>query len=217
MLVGERMSRPVITVHPEMPIQEAHKLMQREKIRRLPVVDRAGHLVGLISERDVLHASPSDATSLSVWELNYLISKITVEDVMVTDVTTVSKTTPVEAAARIMADKKIGGMPVVDNSEVVGVITETDLFKIFLEMLGARYAGLRVTALVPNIAGELAQITSAIYDAGGNFISLSTALGDSTETGLVTFKVEGMVQEKLREVIEPLVEEIVDLREMESS
>lgn len=217
MLVGERMSRPVITVHPEVAILEAQKLMQREGIRRLPVVDQAGHLVGLVSERDLLHASPSDATSLSVWELNYLISRISVEDVMVKDVTTVSKDTPVEVAARIMADKKIGGLPVVDNSEVVGVITETDLFKIFLEMLGARSAGMRVTTMVPNIPGELAQITTAIHGAGGNIISLSTALGDSTETGLVTFKVEGIDKDKLQDVIEPLVEEIVDLREMESS
>jgi acetoin utilization protein AcuB len=216
MLVGERMSKPVISVQPQMPIQEAHNLMKRERVRRFPVVTQAGKLVGIVSESDLLHASPSDVTSLSVWELNYLISRIKVEEVMSRDVRTVAEDTPVEAAARIMADNKIGGMPVVRDGEVVGMITETDLFKIFLEMLGARYAGVRLTALVPNIPGELAQITSAIHDNGGNIISLSTALGDSTETGLVTIKVEGIEAETLRTLVGPLVEEIVDLRETAS-
>lgn len=216
MLVGERMSHPVITVHPDLPVQEALNLMRREKIRRLPVVDQRGKLVGLVSERDLLHASPSDATSLSVWELNYLLSKIEVGEVMTENVQTVTDDTPVEVAARIMADHKFGGMPVTRGEEVVGIITETDLFTIFLEMLGARYRGVRVTCIAPNIPGELAEITTAVYERGGNFVSLSTALGDSTETGLVTFKVEGLKIEDMREILEPLVDEIVDIRETTS-
>lgn len=216
MLVGERMSHPVITVHPDLPVQEAMNLMRREKIRRLPVVDQRGKLLGIVSERDLLHASPSDATSLSIWELNYLLTKIQVSEVMTKDVKTVTDDTPVEVAARIMADHKFGGMPVTRDGEVVGIITETDLFRIFLEMLGARYRGVRVTCLAPNIPGELAEITTAVYKKGGNFISMSTGLGDSTETGLVTFKVEGLEIEELREILEPLVDEIVDIRETES-
>lgn len=214
MLVGERMSRPVITIHPEMAIQEALNEMRREKVRRFPVVDQRGRLVGIVSERDLLHAAPSDATSLSVFELNYLLSRIPVGEVMTADVLTVSEDTPVEVAARMMADNKIGGMPVTNNGEVVGIITETDLFKIFLEILGARYAGLRVTTEMPNIPGELAQVTAAIYEGGGNIISLSTALGETTETGLVTFKIEGMEKEDVVKALEPLIEEIVDIREV---
>lgn len=212
MLVGERMSQPVITVHPDLPIQEALNMMQREGIRRLPVTDQRGKLVGIVSERDLLHASPSDATSLSAWEINYLLSKIEVGEVMSRDLVTVSEDTPVEIAARTMADNKIGGLPVMRGDELVGVITETDLFRIFLEILGARHAGVRVTALAPNIPGELAQITSALHKNGGNIISLSTALGDSTETGLLTFKVEGIDVDQVRELLEPLVDEIVDIR-----
>jgi acetoin utilization protein AcuB len=214
MLVGERMSRPVITIHPDLPIQEALNEMRREGIRRFPVVDKRGRLVGIVSERDLLHASPSDATSLSIFELNYLISRITVSEVMTEEVMTVTEDTPVEVAARMMADNKIGGLPVTKNGDVVGMITETDLFKLFLEILGARYGGLRVTASVPNIPGELAQITSAVYEAGGNIISLSTALGETTETGLVTFKIEGVESDELKSILEPLVEEIVDLRQV---
>ncbi|MGA9532812.1 MAG: CBS and ACT domain-containing protein [Anaerolineales bacterium] len=216
MLVGERMSKPVISVPPTTPIQEALNMMRRERVRRFPVVTQDGKLVGIVSQSDLLHASPSDATSLSIWELNYLISRIKVEDVMTHDVLTVTNDTPVETAARIMADSKIGGMPVMRDGHVVGMITETDLFKIFLEMLGARYAGVRLTVLIPNIPGELAKITSSIHGNGGNIISLTTALGDSTETGLVTIKVEGIGKDQLRSLVEPFVDEIVDIRETES-
>ena len=128
MLVKERMSDPVITVHPDMPMHEALNLMRSEPIRRLPVVDKPGRLVGIVSERDLLHAAPLDATSLSIWELHYLLSRVTVGKIMTRQVITVTEDTPLEDAARIMADRKIGGLPVVCNGEVVGIVTETDLF-----------------------------------------------------------------------------------------
>jgi len=212
MLVGERMTRPVITVRPEMPIQDALKMMRTEHIRRAPVVDERGRLVGVVSERDLLHASPSEATSLSIWEVHYLLSKITVERVMAKKVVTVAEDTPSEEAARIMADNKIGGLPVLRGTEVVGMVTETDLFKVFLELLGAREAGVRLSALVADQPGELAKLTSAIFKAGGNILALGTFLGESTENRMVTAKVEGIDQAGLRKIVEPLVERIVDLR-----
>src|SRR5215211_8627214 len=143
MFVGERMSRPVISVSPDEPINEVLAMFKREHIRRAPVM-KSGKLLGIVSERDLLNASPSSATTLSVWELNYLISKVKVKDVMSKKVITVDKDTPIEEAARIMADTKIGGMPVTSTGRVVGIITETDLFKIFLELMGARHKALRV-------------------------------------------------------------------------
>ena len=168
MLVGERMSHPVISVRQDMPITDALNMMRREHIRRAPVI-KDGKLIGIVSDKDLLNASPSPATSLSVWEMNYLLSKITVKDVMTKDVLTVTEDTPIEEAARIMADNKIGGLPVVRNDGVVGIITETDLFKIFLELMGARDIGVRVTALVHEERGQLARLTQAIANAGGNF------------------------------------------------
>ena len=212
MLIRERMSKPVITIHPNMPLQDALDLMRKEQIRRLPVVDNHGCLIGIVSEGDLLHASPSDATSLSVYEVNYLLSKITVEEVMSKIVITVTEDTPLEEAARIMADNKIGGLPVVRDNEVVGVITETDLFKIFLELLGAREPGIRVAALVPDDPGELSQLTKAIFNIGGHILSLGTFLGDSSENREVTFKVEGVNEQDLQKSIEPFVERIVDIR-----
>jgi acetoin utilization protein AcuB len=207
------MSHPVISVQSEMPIQEALNLMRREKIRRAPVVDKRGKLIGIVSETDLLHASPSDVTSLSVWELNYLLSKITVNEVMTKEALSVSPDTPVEVAARMMVDNVIGGMPVLREGEVVGMITETDLFKLFLEMLGARYPGVRVTAEVPNQPGELAKVTAAIHSNGGNILALTTALGESTETAVLTIKVEGIESDKLRNLLAPLVENFIDFRE----
>jgi acetoin utilization protein AcuB len=140
MFVGERMSKPVITLRPDSPVHDALAMFRKEHIRRAPVMDN-NELVGIASERDLLNASPSSATSLSVWELNYLISKVTVKDVMTRGVITVSEDTPIEEAARIMADKKIGGLPVMDGKRLVGIITETDLFKVLLELMGARDKG----------------------------------------------------------------------------
>ena len=96
MLVGKRMTKPVITVSPDLPIQEAMAQMRREKVRRFPVVNEKGHLVGIVSEKDLLNAAPSDATSLSIYEVNYLISKITVERVMTRDVITIDEDCPIE-------------------------------------------------------------------------------------------------------------------------
>ncbi len=213
MLVGERMTHPVITIRPKMPIHDALNLMEKEHIRRLPVVDKKGNLVAMVSERDLLHASPSDATSLNIYELNYLLSKITIDHIMSTDVITVDKETPIEEAARIMADNKIGGLPVVLNKKVVGIITETDLFRVFLEMLGAREPGVRISALVPNTPGELAKLTKAIFDEGGNIIALGTFQGQSSENREITLKVSGINSEVLKKTIEPYIEQIIDVRE----
>ncbi|MCK5645838.1 MAG: CBS domain-containing protein [Anaerolineales bacterium] len=217
MLVGERMTVPVITIAPEVPIQDALQLMRKSKIRRLPVVDKNNALVGLVSEKDVLNASPSDATSLSVWELNYLLSKIETGDIMITDVIIVSPDTPIEEAARIMADNKIGSLPVIDGAEIVGIVTETDLFKTFLELLGARQSGVRLTALVPDVPGELAALTSALRDIGGNIVALGTFLGESEQTRTITIKVGGIDLPTLKSAVEPFVEKITDIRVVEAS
>ena len=213
MLVGERMSSPVITVKPDLPIQDALNLMRQEHVRRFPVVNERGHLVGIVSERDLLHASPSDVTSLSIWEINYLLSKITVKTIMTRDVITITEDTPLEDAARIMADNKIGGLPILRNDDLVGIITETDLFRIFLELLGAREPGVRVAALVPNIPGELAKLTKAVFDIGGNIVALGTFLGESSENREVCIKVADVSAADLEEAIEPIVEKVIDIRD----
>ena len=211
MLVGERMSSPVITISPDLPIIDALGLMKHEKIRRTPVV-KDGMLVGIVSDKDLLNASPSPAASLSVWEINYIMSKITIREVMTKNVLTVMVDTPIEEAARIMADNKIGGLPVIKDDKIVGIITETDLFKVFLELMGARDEGVRVTAYIPEQRGVLARLTQAIAGAGGNFIAFGQFHGEDKTNWLLTFKVEGLTEEKVKELIEPIVLKISDIR-----
>ena len=148
MLVRERMSREPVTITSDVSVTDALRLMHERKIRRLPVLDSHGKLVGIVSDQDLLYASPSPVSSLSVWEMHYLLAKLKVEEVMTRKVITVTEDTPLEEAARIMADNKIGGLPVMREDKLVGIVTETDLFKIFLELLGARLPGVRVTALI---------------------------------------------------------------------
>ena len=211
MLVGQRMSRPVITVSPDLPITEALTLLKRNNIRRAPVVKR-GKMVGIITVADIMNASPSQATSLSIWEVNYLISKIKVDAVMTKKVLTVQEDIPIEDAAKLMVDTKIGGMPVMRGKEIVGMITETDLFKVFLEMMGARHMGVRVSYLMVNRAGEIAKLSKVLYENGGNILSLGTFAGETPSNVLVTMKLEGIELETLRILLEPLVVEIQDIR-----
>jgi acetoin utilization protein AcuB len=212
MLVQERMSKSPITITEDTPIHRALKFMRDEKVRRLPVLNDKGELVGIVSERDLLYASPSPATSLSIHEIHYLVSKITVGEVMTRDVITVSEYTPLEEAARIMADNKIGGLPVVRDGKLVGIITESDLFKIFIEILGARDMGVRVSMLVPEQPGVLADITRAIADMGGNIISLGTFLGEDPTNRLITVKVADVPEGRLVAEMKALALEIEDAR-----
>lgn len=211
MLVGERMSHPVITISPEMPIVDALNLMKRERIRRAPVV-KDGHLVGIVSDKDLLNASPSPVTSLSVWEMNYLLSKITVKEVMTKKVISVQELTPIEEAARIMVDNKIGGLPVMRDGDLVGIITETDLFKIFLELMGAREFGVRVTALIFEERGQLAKLAGTIANAGGNFIAFGQFAGTTPNNRLISFKVTGLEEHQVKDLTLPLIEKLVDIR-----
>jgi acetoin utilization protein AcuB len=214
MLVRDRMSKHPITITTDVHIDEALKVMRDNKVRRLPVVDKDGRLVGITSEMDLLYASPSPATSLSVYEIHYLMARITVQDVMTKEVISIEENTPLEEAARIMVDNKIGGLPVVRDGKLVGIITETDLFKIFLELLGAREKGVRLTLQVPNKKGVLASITSQIAQMGGDIISLGTFLGEDPAEGLLTVKVAEVPQDQLVEALETPEMKLVDSREV---
>jgi len=126
---------------------------------------------------------------------------------------TVTEEVPIEEAARIMADRQIGGLPVVRGGTLVGIITESDLFRVFIELFGARQKGVRLTMVVPNQRGELAKVTAAITAAGGNIIALGTFLGDDPTRGLLTVKVDGLPKDQLVGALAPLALKIEDARE----
>ena len=196
MLVIERMSRPPITIVGEATVEEALSILAENKQRHLPVVDADENLVGIVSEKDLLRARGEDA----------------IAKVMTQDVITVTEYTALEDAARIMADHKISSLPVMRDGRLVGIITETDLFKIFLELLGAREEGVRLTMLVPEEKGILASLTREIAQMGGNIVALSTFRGEDPTNRMVTAKVADAPTDKLVAIMEALGMEIVDVR-----
>lgn len=213
MLVGSRMTPDPITISDDAAIDDALKLMRDRKVRRLPVVDKKGKLVGIVAEKDVLYASPSPATSLSIHEIHYLVSRIKVSEIMTKNVITVTDDTPLEEAARVMADNQIGALPVVHDGELRGIITETDLFKVFLELLGAREPGVRLTVKVPEGKGMLPLITGTISRLEGHVLALTTWTGEEPGTRIVTVKVSGVEREKLVSTVGQLGIEFLDVRE----
>jgi acetoin utilization protein AcuB len=206
------MTERPITVTEDTPVDRALRLMRDEKVRRFPVLDKRGRLVGIVSEKDLLYVSPSPATSLSMYEIPYLLSKIKVRDTMAKDVISVIEDTPLEEAARIMADNKIGGLPVTRDGKLVGIITETDLFKVFLEMLGAREAAVRLTMLVPEQKGTLAKIAGRVTELGGNILALGTIMGEDPTNRLLTIRVTDISEEQLVSAVEDLGVQTLDAR-----
>lgn len=213
MLVSERMSRRPVIVEPNMTVPDALQLMRTRGVRRLPVLDEHRRLVGIVSEKDLLYASPSPSTPLSMADLNYQLSRITVADVMTKGVVTVTEYAPLEEAACLMADRKIGGLPVVRDGRLVGIITETDLFKVFLELLGAREKGVRITMLIPEQRGTLASITTEIAALGGNIVALGTFHGEHPTNRTLVIKVADAEREKLSKLMTALGMEIIDIRD----
>jgi acetoin utilization protein AcuB len=187
--------------------------MRQHDVRRLPVLDENGALIGIVSEKDLLYASPSPATSLSIYEMHDMLSRLRVTELMTADPVTVTPDTLLEEAALIMADHKFGGLPVVKDGELVGIITETDIFVVFLELLGARQKGLRLTLRIPERMGEMARITTAIARLGGNILALGSFLGDDPTTGIVTVKMVDVPADQLKAAMRDLGLEILDIRE----
>jgi acetoin utilization protein AcuB len=213
MLVRDRMTQDPITITPDVSLYDALQMMRENKVRRLPVLDKKGKLVGIVLERDLLYASPSPATSLSVYELNYLVAKIKVEELMTRNVITVEDDCPLEDAARVMVDNRISGLPVMRDNKVVGMITESDLFKTFLELLGARTPGLRVTIKVLEGQGVLARLTQELATRGANIATLSTFGGDDPTSREIVVKIQHLGRQDMLDIAAKLDAKVVDIRD----
>lgn len=132
MLVKDFMTPNPQVVTPDVAVPEAAQIMKKGGFRRLPVVEE-GQLVGIVTDRDLKEAMPSDATSLSIWEINYLISRLSVGEIMTRDPISVADTLPLQAAAKLMLEHKVGGLPVVHEGRLVGIVTVTDVLRAFLQ------------------------------------------------------------------------------------
>jgi len=189
--------------------------MRKHHIRRLPVIGK-GKLVGIVSERDLLSNQPSQATTLSVYEIYSLLSKLRMQDIMVKPVATVEGNCPMEEAACIMVDRKIGCLPVMDGDRIVGIITETDVFRALVEVLGGKESGHRVVVRLPERVGEIARVSSEIAAAGGNIVAITSSQVLEGRYREDTIKVTGISPETFRALLEKHNIEIVDMRSMTS-
>jgi acetoin utilization protein AcuB len=215
MLVKQRMSKYPLTIDPEESLSDAHKYMLDQKVRHLPVVKSDDKMIGLIAEDDLLKAEPSSATSLSVWEIHYLLMQVKVKSVMVKNIITTTEDTPIEEAAHLMLDHKIGCLPVIRDDKLVGIITESDIFRTFMELFAAREKGLRITLECPNQAGELAKITKAVADEGGYISACGTFQFDDTAKGGVILKVRKVDSKILSDALSKIEgSKIIDIRKM---
>jgi acetoin utilization protein AcuB len=203
------MSPNPVTVTPDTSFPEALRIIREKEIRHLPVVDEDGKLVGVAAQTDLVHASPSATSSLTVFEANFLLANLHIGDVMSTPAITVHEEAPLEEAARVMVEKKISCLPVMRAGELVGMITETDMFKTFVEVLGGEEASLRVTVRVPDSRGQLARLSGVIAGLGGNICSVVIFRGEESDSAYLTFRLEGVEEEELILALKGEVEEVV--------
>jgi len=184
MFVKNRMTANPYTVTSSDSITEAYEIMSQHKIRRLPVVDN-GRLVGIITDKELQQVTPSKATSLSIYEINYLLSKTTVGSVMTRDLVTVSQDALLEEAAVLMRDNNIGALPVMDGDKLVGIITETEVFDSFIDLLGFRDPGSRITVEAQDIPGMLSDLASVVSSFGVNVSHVAVYKGSGPTCDVV--------------------------------
>jgi len=214
MIISRVMTKNPFFIHPDMPINEVQSLLHAKKIGHLPVLDKNNALAGLLTKKDLIKAAPSSATSLDMFEISYLISKMTARDVMQKTVITVGENEVVEEAARIMADNDIGCLPVMREKLLVGIITDTDLFHFFLNAFGVRHPGVRITCSIPEKPGQLARLTPAIAEKGGNVVAFVTSEGDDMSHRRLTLKISGISLQNAQAIIKSFPEiELEDIRE----
>jgi acetoin utilization protein AcuB len=215
MFVRDRMSSPAVTITPNTTLQDALNLMHEHRFRRLPVVDEKGKLVGIVSERDLMYASPPPATLLNGLELNHVLSKLQIEEVMTQDVITTTPDAFIEDAARLMVENKIGGLPIVDeDNHVVGVITETDVFRAFIEMYRAGHSGLYLTLKVRDREGVIAELSKAAFGLGGNILSISSFCDETTGDYRLVIKGHDIDKDQVVATLESLGDHVIEAHEV---
>lgn len=215
MYVEQIMTRAVDTVTADMKLSHAAQVMREKSRRYLPVVDDKNHLVGLFSQKELDRAEPSAITTLSVGEVNYLTAKITVGELMVREVITCAPDTLVEDAGRLIRDRRIGNLPVIDNGELVGVVSETDILDFFLDVMGCGMDNAtRIAVSLPNKARALGSLLHEINDAGGyiaTVVSPVSQMSSPKRVAIVRYTAEQpqQVDETLRQQGYELINEIL--------
>jgi acetoin utilization protein AcuB len=203
-----------VTISPKTTCSDAFRLMHEKDIYKLPVVAGEGDLTGIVTKKDLLYALPSSAALLSLMEIDSLLGNMTVDRVMTRRVISVSEECPLEEAARIMADDRVGSLPVTRGNRVVGIMTKNDIFRAMVEALGGRAQGFRITIRLHADTGELGAITDGIVRLGGKLISLCTFWGGDSFRQTVILRVYGVDTEELMSLLEKDIGvQVIDCRQ----
>jgi len=206
MFVKNWMSEDVITVEIGDSLSVAINTLKRNRIRRMPVMD-GDQLVGIVSDRDLKEASPSKATSLDIWELHYLMSRINIKDIMTKNPFTISPNATIEKAAIIMHDNKIGGLPVVEENRLLGIITEQDIFDALINITGARKTAQRLTVIIPDEPGSVKDLCDLMRHFSFKCVSILTShvgIEDGYRQVLIRFQADEKNTKKIIEEVQKM-------------
>ncbi len=177
MYVRSRMTKSPITITANAPIMDAVEVMREKNLKRMPVVD-GEKVVGVLTQGDIQKVSPTKATSLSIFEINYLLSKITVKEAMTKNPVTIEADSLLEEAAVIMRQHRISTLPVVEGGKLVGIITESDIFDAFIDLLGFKDVGSRITIEAADAPGAMAEISEIFKDLDVNITHIAVYRGE---------------------------------------
>lgn len=205
MLVRNWMTTDVVTIAPDTSVLKIGKLMREKNIRRLPVVNAKGELVGIVSDRDVRDASPSKATTLDMYEMRYLLAELKANAIMTANPITVKPTDTVEKAAMIMLDNKIGGLPVLDDDgRLCGIIADHDVFKALVNITGVREGGFQIGFAIPNVQGGMRPVFDILRKRGARILSVLSS-NNEAEKRNVFLRIREM---ESREAENALIDEV---------
>lgn len=203
MLVRDCMSKKVITIDENTPIIKALRIMKDNNIGRFPVV-KNGKIIGMVTDRDLKEATPSKATSLDVHEIYSLLSEIKVKDIMSKDLYTIGPDESIEKAAMMMLKRKISGLPVVEGGKLVGVITQTDIFRALVDISGLTRGGVKIAVELPDIPGTAQEVINTIRTHGGRIVSVMTSYNADKEGHRHLFVRTDIEEKKLSELLEAI-------------
>jgi acetoin utilization protein AcuB len=195
------MQKDLVTITKDERMTVAKKILKEKNIRHLPVVD-GKKLVGLVTNMDIRKSEASPATSLEIRELHYLLDKLTVGEIMTRNVITISPDISIEEAAILLHDNKIGCLPVVEDGNLVGILTENDVMEILIEVLGMKEKGSRLEVVVDDKPGALADITRIIKESNVNITSVVTDIADEPGKRVVVFKLKTFYFEPIKKALE---------------
>ncbi len=212
MIIKNIMKKNPVCVTEDMSLTDVKAIMTKESVSTVPVLDDSSNMVGIISKDDLMKADPSSATTLDVYEIGYLLSKIKAKKIMEKNVVSVQETEVVEEVARIMADKDLSALPVMSNNTIVGMINKVDIFHSMTSMFGAWKNGVRATFELNEKPGQIAKLAQAIADLNGNIVSLVTSEGIDIKHRQCTCKVNGITKEQLEKIINQVEAILEDIR-----